>query len=662
MDTSTLLIEIFTEELPFSAIKKELKNILPAFQNALKSQQLNAEIEFFYTPRRLILYSQYFPLKQSDKLHEFFGPPLEIAYKNGAPTEALNSFVKKLNIDKNDIQIKAKNAKDCLYFAKIEAGIESRYLIEDIILAWLESLNFGKSMRWGAVESSFIRPIRNIFILLNDEMILLKKANKKFGFMQTSEIFPHRNCAPKEIKKAKDYFLFLENNFVLYSQHKRKNKILDEIAQIEQSRGIRVEIDENLLDEIIAITEYPTALYGEFSRDFLRLPNEVIITSMKINQKYFATFGSNGALNNGFVVVANSIDSFLLVTKGNERVLSARLSDALFFYENDLRDFYQHGIDERLKNIEFIEGFGSLFDKVQREGQIASILMAENGLDSAQILEAIKLSKNDLISEMVGEFGELCGIMGAYYAKKQNLKNALNEQYLGESALPNSIDGAICAICNKLDSIFVLFCLNKIPSGSKDPYALRRAANGIIKIIYKFKLHLNIANLAKAYKNLNIASVEQFFYERLEGVLEINQSVINAALKAKKSDLLALIENIYALDSINKSLHKEALRAIFKRVANILSPTNAREINPDLLQKDEEKELYKKLVEFYKIDFQSPQERINELLKFRQCLEKFFDSVLINVENIELKENRILLVKAIYEEFLKVGDIKEISL
>lgn len=671
MDTSSLLVEIFTEELPFSGIKREISNILQKFNKILQSNKISAKVEFFWTPRRLILYSLNFPLSQKDEVVEFFGPPLNIAYNDGEPTNATNSFLKKLNISKDEIQVRQKDGKDCLYYTTTLKGKQTSSLLQEILIEFLASLSFGKSMKWGNNTTAFIRPIRNIFVLLDDNFIEIPNLAHKYQFIQTNNIFPHRNKEAKAIFKAKDYFDFLRNNGVIYSQIERKNIILEQIRNIEKNNNINVEIDNNLLDEIVSITEYPTAVYGEFEARFLVLPKEVIITSMKINQKYFATY-KNNALHNGFIVVCNTLDtsSFSKIIKGNQRVLKARLEDAFFFYQNDMANFSQSGADIGLKNIEFIQDSGSIFDKVQREKEITKILISKTNCNSDVILKALDLSKNDLLSEMVGEFGELQGIMGSYYVDDRNLKLLLKEQYLPlqeNTELPTIVESGIVAIANKLDSIISIFAIDKIPSGSKDPFALRRACSGIIKIIIKFNIPFNLKEilhiLAPHYKQIDALKIINFFYERLESTLEINQSVINAAIKSNQDDLLQLCLQIEALNKITKSADKESFKSLFKRVANILKNTNINieSINEALLLQDEEKNLFKGLQDFRKLDLKTPMERIENLLDFKDLLQKFFDNVMINVEEGNLRENRTLLVKLIYEEFFKVGDIREIS-
>lgn len=670
MNTSSLLIEIFLEELPFSGIKKEIANIKTKLSKLLSQNNISVDIEFFWTPRRLIFVSRDFPLMQESKVVEYFGPPLNIAYDdNGNPSDATNSFLKKLNINKNDLQTNTKNGKECLYYSTIIEGKKSESLLEVIILEFLESLNFGKSMQWGSVEHSFIRPIRNIFVLVGDKFIELKNIEQKYHFAQMRLIYPHRSKMQKEILNIDEYFGFLRENGVIYSQDERKSIIINQIKNIEIEKNIKVEIDYSLLDEVIAITEYPNALYGEFDDKFLELPSEVIITSMKINQKYFATY-KNEKLNNGFIVICNAMDksAFDCILDGNKRVLKARLEDALFFYKNDLNSFVQDKIDHNLKNIEFIQDSGSLFDKVNREIEIAKILSKNLNIESSDIIRAISICKNDLLSEMVGEFGELQGVMGSYYTQNDALKLMIKEQYLPlqeDSKLPTTLQSAIVSISNRLDSIISLFAIDKIPSGSKDPFALRRACSGIIKMIIKFEIPFNLfeilLQLESHYKSIDANKIFKFFCERLEGTLNINQSVINAAIKSNQKDLYELVMQIFALHSFVNT--NDDFRSLFKRIANILKNVQimADSINVSLFECDDERNLFYALEEFRLLDISTPKDRIEGLLGLKDVLQKFFDNVMINADNEKIRKNRILLVNSIYEEFFKVGDIKEIS-
>ena len=668
MNLAPLLIEIFIQELPFSGIKKEINNVLTKFNSLLESYGLKAEVEFFYTPNRLILYCSNFPIKQEDSIEEFIGPPLSIAYNENELAPAGISFINKLNISKNDLEIESKNGKECIAYKRKKIGILSCNLLEDIVIKWLASLDFGRSMRWGSGESIFIRPISNITILLGDERISISKLAEIYQISKSNKIYPHRAFEGKDINHANDYFPFLNANYVIYDGEKRSEKIIEEIKEIEEKHKIKVELDSNLLFEVVSITEYPTAIYGEFDEKFLCLPNEVIITSMKINQKYFCVH-KNGKLHNGFVFVCNAVDKsfFSQILKGNMKVLKARLEDALFFYESDKKSFNENTIDNGLKNIEFIAGLGSIFDKVQREINLFNILV-ENihiDFDKTHVIKAIELSKNDLLTSMVNEFGELQGIMGSYYVTNSSsfTRLCLREQNLPENdLLPSTLASALLAIVGKLDSILGLFSINKIPNGSRDPFALRRAANGIIKIISCFKIRFNLFEIIEKsnYKNLDSNIVFSFFLERLEGALEVNPSLINAAIKSNQKDLSKLCMQIDALNKVLKNEDSSTLKILFKRLANILGDFQSKQIDINLLIESYEIALFNELKSFQNLNIEDPLTRLEKLLDFKNVLMDFFDNVLINVEDVKIKENRKALVKSIYDEFLKVGDVKEI--
>ena len=563
-------------------------------------------------------------------------------------------------------------------------------LLESMVVEWLHSLQFGKSMFWGDVEQSFIRPVRNILILLGEQSICVNAFNRHFG--KVAQTFVHRDVSfePFNIASIEQYFDTLKNNFVILNQHERKELILSQIAELESAHKIQVEIDTDLLNEIVAITEYPRAAYGSFDSSFLALPSEVIITSMKENQRYFATY-KDSVLHNGFVLVSNSTAKDLSpIVQGNQKVLKARLADAMFFYENDLKKGFT---PELLEQIVFVEDLGSLLDKSKRESALANALLEsfapaldlmDTPKDEArQILtQATKYAKADLLTEMVYEFTELQGVMGYYYAKSFGMHPlvalAIKEQYLptGEdSALPSHILSAILALSIKLDNIFALFSIDKIPTGSKDPFALRRAANGVIKIITHYDLDFDLLSdmpklyQAGGYKPSDMKRIEQFFIERLEGALKINPSIIRSVLKARVNNkrvlnLKNIIRNAKALNAFFEKSDKQALVSLFKRVANILSdeikPTH---IDESLLKLPEEIALFQALKSLKSQTFTADADsQITTLFRLKEPLEAFFNSVLVNDENNAIKTNRQMLVFSVHSEFLRIGDMREITL
>ncbi|STP10242.1 glycyl-tRNA synthetase subunit beta [Helicobacter cinaedi] len=690
-----LLIEILTEELPALPLLKELPHIIQKWQNIAKKHNISSAPTLYYTPRRLVLYEEGFLAHTPDSLIESYGPPLSIAYIDGDKTKGLSkageSFYKKNDLPLDyELETRIKDNKEVLYYAITQKGVETSSLLESMVVEWLHSLQFGKSMFWGDVEQSFIRPVRNILILLGEQSICVNAFNRHFG--KVAQTFVHRDVIfePFKITSIEQYFDTLQKNFVILNQHERKELILSQIAELESAHKIQVEIDTDLLEEIVAITEYPRAAYGSFDSSFLALPSEVIITSMKENQRYFATY-KDSVLHNGFVLVSNSTAKDLSpIVQGNQKVLKARLADAMFFYENDLKKGFT---PELLEQIVFVEDLGSLLDKSKRESALANALLesfapALDSMDTPKdeakriLTQATKYAKADLLTEMVYEFTELQGVMGYYYAKSFGMHPlvalAIKEQYLptGEdSALPSHILSAILALSIKLDNIFALFSIDKIPSGSKDPFALRRAANGVIKIInhydLDFDLLYDIPRLYQAggYKISDMKRIEQFFIERLEGALKINPSIIRSVLKARVNNkrvlnLKNIIRNAKALNAFFEKSDKQALVSLFKRVANILSdelkPTH---IDESLLKLPEEIALFQALKSLKSQALAADVDsQITALFSLKEPLEAFFNSVLVNDENNAIKTNRQMLVFSVHSEFLRIGDMREITL
>ncbi|HRF57788.1 MAG TPA: glycine--tRNA ligase subunit beta, partial [Campylobacterales bacterium] len=369
MINSEFLIEIGMEELPAIPFLKEAQNLAPKWESILQKNGFDSKFELFYTPRRITLYSKDFKRKANDEELELWGPPVAVAIKDGTPTKAYESFLSKNSLGADEVSTAQKDGKECLYAKKMIVGKTIDESLNDMVNEWLKSLHFGKSMRWGSLDESFIRPIRWIVALFGSSALSVEAYGVKSG----EHSYGHRqeSFEPIHILNTQDYFTKLASAGVMLLSYQRETKILDDIKAIEEKRGFEVEIDKELLAEVVAITEYPTALLGTFDEAFLKVPSEVIITSMKENQRYFPVF-EGAQLSNHFVVVSNAfIESFDKVVAGNERVLKARLSDALFFYENDLKKGLSN---DGLSNVVFVEGLGSVADKVEREVEIAAYL------------------------------------------------------------------------------------------------------------------------------------------------------------------------------------------------------------------------------------------------------------------------------------------------
>ncbi|MCR1815410.1 glycine--tRNA ligase subunit beta [Aliarcobacter butzleri] len=667
-----LLIEIGVEELPAIPFLNELPNIEKKWSDILEKNRLLCDFDFFYTPRRLVLWHREFQVKQEDSIIEQFGAPVKIAYKDGVPTGAAISFATKLGVDVTALEKKDLGKGEVLYFKQEVIGSESKTLLNEMISEFVTSLNFGKSMRWARRTDSFIRPIRSLSVMLGEELV----EAELFGVKSSNFSFAHRMVSyePFTYSFAGDYFCKLDKSGVILYPDERRKIILEQMKTIEQRHNVKIEIDTELLEEVVAITEYPTALIGKFDEEFLELPEEVIVTSMKENQRYFAVY-KDGNLTNNFIVVSNAkTNDFGYIIQGNEKVLRPRLADAMFFYKNDIKNGLSN---EGLKKLVFVEGLGSMYDKCEREAKIASYLAHIFEVKEKELIQrAVMLSKADLMSEMVYEFTELQGLMGYYYAKIANenelVSLALKEQYLptGEdSELPSTVFSSIVALSNKLDNLMALFSVGKIPTGSKDPFGLRRAAAGIVKIAMEHKLSIDLSKiideLSTNYKNLDKKVLIEFFNERLFKIFEVNPTVLKAVLASGETDIYKISLKLCALNPIVQSDNFKDYVATFKRVANIIKDVDVNSkllIDEKLFEDKEEKELFTKFNEVQSKTYKTYDEELDALFALKPELDNFFDNVFVNHENQKIKINRKNLVGLIYQGFRKIADIKEITI
>ncbi|WP_237015114.1 glycine--tRNA ligase subunit beta [Helicobacter pylori] len=700
MHSDELLVEILVEELPAQALLNEYKEMPKKLHALFNKHALEVgKIEIFYTPRRLCLLVKDFPLLTQETKEEFFGPPVKIACNHQDKTQGLNAlglgFYQKLGLkDHQHFQTAFKNNKEVLYHAKIHEKEPTKDLIMPIVLEFLEGLNFGKSMRWGSVEKSFIRPIHNICVLFNGENFNDIEV-KEYGFKTKQATKAHRQEGFDfiQVDSPKAYFEVLEKNHVILDPKKREAKILQEIKELETKHHIIVEIDRDLLDEVVAITEYPSALLGEFDKAFLKLPSEIITTSMKENQRYFAAFNQksqeNPTLHNGFIVVSNAIskDKHKIIA-GNQKVLKARLSDAVFFYENDLKKPLDNA---PLESVVFVQGLGTLKDKMEREAIIAQYLTQKYASSLNMPLEkaleligrAVRIAKADLLSEVVYEFSELQGIMGYYYALKQNENElvalSVKEQYLPASEnapLPSSVFSAIVALSLKLDSLFSLFSVGKIPSGSKDPFALRRLSFGLLKIVahygLEFDLKADLKNLFEkvgVYQSFDLEILEKFLLERFNNLIDCNPSIIRGVLNTNERDIVKIIQKVKALkrflDDPKNAQKKELLFSAFKRLANInkdRNPNDSSEFSISLFKELQEHALFEAFNAIKTSAFESLDSKIEAYFGLHAPLEEYFKSVLVMDKDIEIQKNRKNFLWGVYQSFLEIGDIKEIAI
>lgn len=677
--TQSLLIEIGVEELPAIPLLNELNNIKSKWSKVLQNNSLECEFDFYYTPRRLVLWHKSFQVKQSDSVEEMYGAPIAIAYKDGEPTKAAEGFARKCGVSLEEISKAEKGGKEVLYFKKEIKGQESKSLLEEMITTWINSLSFGKSMRWGSNKESFIRPIRWLNVMMDNTLVDIKL----FDITSSNVTYTHRmhSFEAHTITSPSQYFDVLKSGGVDLFDDSRKANILNQFKTLESEQNISIEIDAELLDEVVAITEHPTALVGTFDETFLRLPPEVIITSMKEHQRYFPVF-QDGKLVNKFIVVSNALtNDFSKVIAGNETVLRPRLADALFFYDNDLK---RGLVLDGLEKVIFMNGLGTLTDKIERERKISQILFAiyrdrvEESDSNAEedLARAITLAKADLMSEMVYEFTELQGLMGYYYAKElgenSTVATAIKEQYLPdgeESELPSTVISAIVAISIKIDTLLGLFSINQIPTGSRDPFALRRAVLGIIKIVKEhnlpFDLNITLKALAQNYEGIDFEKVENFILDRITQYYKVNPAVIKSVLDTGERELLAIDAKINAVSTMVNSDEFSSISSTFKRLANITKDvdiTHDLSIKSELFESDSETALYNSFANITSENYESYEAELKALFSLKPELDSFFENVMVNVDDEAVKNNRKSLIALIYKEFYKIADIKEITI
>lgn len=685
-----LLLEIGSEEIPAAFMPSVLKELEEEAKKYLQEQRISFEkLTAMGTPRRLLLFAQGVAEKQEDVEELVKGPAVKIAYdEEGNLSKAGAGFARGQGVEAAELQVQELDGVDYIYALKKQKGVDSLSLFPEMFLSLINGLYFPKPMRWENYEMKFARPIRWLLGLYGDQHIdfaieSLASSNKTRGhrFLGQAQI---------EVSDVNDYFKKLEENFVIVNQDKRKEMILKQLKDLEAKNDFLIGEDEELLEEVIYLLEYPTALVGDFDEDFLKIPQEAVITPMKEHQRYFPVFDKEGKLLNHFVTVRNGNDQYLDTVKaGNEKVLTARLKDAEFFFEEDkkisLIDF-----TERLKTVVYQEELGTIYEKVERIVKNTEKIAKKLGLDKETVERASRaafLAKADLVTNMVYEFPELQGVMGQKYAlisgEDPILAQAIFEHYLPRFAgdiLPESIEGKIISLADKMDTITGSFAIGYEPSGSQDPYALRRQALGICKTIIDGQLDLSLRDLIEIsaaslkgkveLKDEAFDKIYNFFGQRLRNILTeeaYTYDIIDALLSKDYSSMGKLIKKAKALAEIKEAAEFSALHAGLTRANNISKKYDASEIDEDLLKDPYEEALYTAYVEsqaevlelvkedkFYEI--------LLELASLEKVINDFFDHVMVMVDDEKIKNNRIALVKSISLLADDVGDITKISI
>jgi len=689
MDKQDLLLEIGCEELPTRSVEllsQELrtrvsKELATRLWGLLNLHQLpTGPIEIFATPRRIAVRITEVPVQQSAQIIERQGPAYSQAFDvNGHPTPAALGFAKSCGVDVAALSIKEHR----LYFKGEKPGEKTRDLLPEIARLAISQMTIAKPMRWGNHAEHFARPIHWILFLFGKEIV----NTTLFGIPTGNQTLGHRfhHPAPLTISSPKDYADDLKTEgYVLADFSERLEKIRRVIAEVTPP-GLQAEIDDDLLKEVTSLVEWPVALAGRFDPEFLTVPPEVLMTSMKVNQKYFPVLDQQGQLQPLFVMISNieGKDPAVIV-HGNERVLNARLTDAAFFYKNDC----ERSLDSRLPHLEhviFQKQLGSLADKTARMVILADRIAKQLNQDPRLAKQAAQLSKCDLLSEMVNEFPTLQGIMGYYYAKNDGLSEecalAIKEHYyprFSGDALPSSMVGNMVALADRLDSLIGIFGINQPPTGDKDPFGLRRAALGIIRILIEKNLPLDLEHLLQhAYRaytthlpnNEAVAQVFDFILSRLKSwYLEkgVSAEVIEAVLARRPTQPLDFDQRIRAVQQFQTLPAAGALAAANKRVSNILKKQAGEpwptKLDPHLFEHAAERVLADQLTQQTDLVNQlyaagNYAEALQQLSSLKEPVDLFFDKVMVMVDDPAKRNNRLALLAALHHLFTQVADI-----
>lgn len=678
-----LLLEIFSEEIPARMQLESEKQLERLFTSSLSSRNISYEACSTYSgPRHLSIIINNIELTQKDKNIEIRGPRV------GSNENALRGFLKSKKINISDTVIKKTKNGDFYFFSDIEKGKKTSQVLPEIIEEILKKFVWPKSQRWSNTTFKWARPLRNILLLLNDEVVKGKVDLGNDCFLTFNNFtFGHRYNNKKIILKSiSDYEILLKKNHVLLDREKRKQKILKDINALIKNKETKILEDEILLNEVLGLAEFPNVLEGSISEQFMSLPREVLSTAMRVHQKYFSIIDKNDNLLPKFLFISNSLPDKVrdnTIIKGNERVLKARLSDAKFFWNSDKANNLEDW-NEKLKNVQFHEGLGSLNEKTKRMSKTSIFFSKLFDVNKNLAREAALLSKADLISEMVGEFPELQGIMGGYYSKlegqPQEVSDAIFDHYKPKGLLdtiPRTKLGSLLSIIDKIDTLTGFFIINKQPTGSKDPFALRRTGFAIVQILINHDLNISINDIFVevfksygSYSESTHKSLNDFIIDKIKFVLNqqnLSLDIIESVMSLKNSfniPIPILIRRINLLENKKNDTGFKTFLIGFKRVHNVLNHSDIlkyrlNKVNETLFKIDEERELFK-IVNFlegqinkFEFDINSQDFIINELLKLEHIIEAFFEKVIINDNNEKVKSNRLTLLNQLSDNIKK---------
>ena len=684
-----LLLEIGTEEIPAGFVPQALRDLEALAKKELEANRIDfSGIKTLGTPRRLVLVIDSVAEKQRDEETKKIGPSKQAAFDaNGNPTKAAIGFAKSQSVPVESLTLIQTEKGEYICAIKKEQGKPTSEILSSLLPRWILSIPFQKSMKWADVPIRFVRPIHWILALFGGEIIPFEVGNIRSGNVTYGHRFMHSGPIP--VKDLQSYLQKTKEAFVIVDPVERKKKIEDEM--IREGAGVsgRVLKDEDLLNEVNFLVEYPVALCGTFDNRFLSLPREILIHSMKEHQRYFPLVEDHGILLPHFVCISNiNPRNREVVVKGNEKVLKARLSDAAFFFEDDLKIPLEKRV-EQLKKVVFQTKLGTSYEKVMRFKQLAIWVAERIDLKLREAVErASLLCKADLVTGMVGEFPKLQGIVGREYARlfgeKPEVSEAIYEHYLPGFAgdrLPSGPIGDIVSIADKMDTIVGCFGVGLVPTGTADPFGLRRQALGIIRIILEKRYSISLSGLIEESEKQLKGKIERPLDAVKEGVLDFFRvryqnflldkeypfDVTDAVLSISFDELLDVQGRIDALKKARDLKDFESIVIAFKRAMNILkgSPPK-REIDPSLFAEAAERNLYQSFLKakeridlhLNKRDYHSA---LLEMTQMKKPIDEFFDGVMVMVEDELIRNNRLALLDGIGKLFLRIADFSKLT-
>lgn len=680
-DRADLLIELGTEELPPKALLHLSEAFTKGIEQGLRDAGLQSEqSKSFATPRRLALLIRDLPTTQQDREVERRGPAVSAAFDDeGNPKPAAQGFARSCGVEVSDLQRIATDKGEYLSHRAIQPGQSTAGLLPQILDESIKRLPIPKRMRWGDLDDAFVRPVQWLVAVLGNAVVPIKT----LGVSASNVTYGHRFHAPVpiEINSAEEYEQKLEKAYVIADFARRRERVLDHVLAAAQELHGTAILDQALQDEVTALVEWPVPVTGHFDKRYLEMPKEVLVTALQEHQRYFCVQDSNGQLLPAFITLSNlQSNEPSQVQAGNERVVKPRLEDAMFFWTQDrkksLADFAPG-----LADVTFVKELGSVADKVQRVARLADSLAEATGADKTKVARAAELSKADLLTDMVFEFTELQGVMGRYYAlasgEDAEVAQAIDEQYQPRYAgddLPASAIGKTLALADKIDTLAGIFAIGKRPTGDRDPYALRRATLGLLRILIESGINLDLRAVLHEAVNIQPAAADKaeietalmgFVVDRARGYFSeqgVSAEVFESVRAANVTDPLDMQRRIRAVQAFLERPEAEALAAAHKRVRNILKDVEAGSCDAALFSEDAERELHstteKLLDEVQALQANAEYEQALACMAVLQKpVDAFFDAVMVMDEDVSVRNNRLALLAELDQLCRSVADI-----